>query len=695
MKKVIGVLILLPFLFFGLLLVVLDNPDFYRDQLASTVKAETGFELQINGDISWRYWPPIAIHASAIELRPAGADQALLSFTSAAVDLQLLPLIFGGELAIEGLSIDGLTLHAIVAADGKGNWEVPGAATEAAAAEAETQGSAIMLDIASIKVTNANITYVDVTNGADYGLAIKSFSTGALRYDTPTTLAFELTLEDKIAKLSAAVNGGGKLTFNSSFERYQLQNLLINTLATVPDLGEISTSLDLTGQADLQAGTASLNGSRFQLADLRGSMDMEITDLMGAQTLKGKFQIEPVALKTLLASLHQPAIETSRADALSSFSASADITGTMPSLNLTNLKAKLDNSTLSGSLGVNLGAKPGDKLSATFDLVMDQMNISDYLPAVADVTQPAANAPLPVDSEVLPVDLLNQYNLDGKFALGQMSYDTYQFTKLVLAIKNANQQLAVDLSTQGYDGQITMNFAAQMPSGATPTATSKLNVTGLDITKLTQFEWITGAVDLQSETRFSGQMLSAVLDSISGNNVFTIRDGTLDVTPVKTVAATVDSLRGKASGVAEWPDKMPFKALNGNLRLTDGIEANQQLNVQLETMNIAGGGGIDYWQNKLVYDIGITLQENADSQFSVQPPLAGLRWPLHCAGAMDASPVKLCLPDTKGVTRMVTDLLKQEVKRQGTEKLKEKLGEQIPADVQEKAKSLLKGLFGK
>jgi hypothetical protein len=89
------------------------------------------------------------------------------------------------------------------------------------------------------------------------------------------------------------------------------------------------------------------------------------------------------------------------------------------------------------------------------------------------------------------------------------------------------------------------------------------------------------------------------------------------------------------------------------------------------------------------------LQENADSQFSVQPPLAGLRWPLHCAGAMDASPVKLCLPDTKGVTRMVTDLLKQEVKRQGTEKLKEKLGEQIPADVQEKAKSLLKGLFGK
>lgn len=705
MKKVIGALLLLPLLFFGLLLLVLDNPGLYRDQLASTVKAETGFALQINGDISWRYWPPIAIQASDVDLRPAGADRALLSFASAAVDLKLLPLIFGGELAIAGLSIDGLTLNAIVAADGKGNWEVPSATKENAATETQTQDNTIKLDIASVKVSNASITYfvpknvdpknVDPKNAADYRVTIKSFSTGALRYDTPVTLAFDLTLEDQTARVSAAVNGGGQLTFNSSFDRFQLQNLVINSLVKIPDLGEINTGLNLTGQADLQAGTASLQGSSWQLADLRGSVDLAITDLMGARNLQGKFQLEPVALQALLASLHQPAIETSRADALSSFSASADISGTMPELKLTNLQARLDNSTLTGSLGINLGAATGTKPGVRFDLAMDQVHVSDYLPPVVAATESATAAPLPVDSEVLPVALLHQYDLDGKFTLGQLSYDTYEFSQLVLAVKNANEQLAVDLSTQGYDGRIALKFAARMPVGGTPSATSTLQVTGLDITKLTEFEWITGAVDLQSETRFRGQMLSAILASISGNNVFTIRHGTLDVTPIKTVAATVDSLRGKSSGVAEWPDKMPFQALNGNLRLTDGIQANQQLNLQLETMNIAGGGGIDYWQNQLVYDIGITLQENAASQFSVGPPLAGLRWPLHCAGAMDASPVTLCLPDSKGVSRMVTDLLQQEIKRQGREKLREKLGEQLPADVEEKAKSLLKGLFGK
>ena len=73
---------------------------------------------------------------------------------------------------------------------------------------------------------------------------------------------------------------------------------------------------------------------------------------------------------------------------------------------------------------------------------------------------------------------------------------------------------------------------------------------------------------------------------------------------------------------------------------------------------------------------------------------AGLRWPLHCEGAMDASPVDLCLPNMKGVQSLVADLLKQEVQRQGTEKIVEKLQEQLPPDMQDKAKSLLKGLFG-
>jgi uncharacterized protein involved in outer membrane biogenesis len=264
----------------------------------------------------------------------------------------------------------------------------------------------------------------------------------------------------------------------------------------------------------------------------------------------------------------------------------------------------------------------------------------------------------------------------------------------VTTIVNRQQKLAVSTTARGYDGQISFNFDAQTPVTGAVIGTTKMSITGLNMTKLTAFEWITGSLDLDSQTSFKGNLLSQVLNTLTGDNRFIINNGTLDVTPIKSATAVVDGLRGKTSSVATWPDKMPFESLNGNLALQAGIKSGQQLNVQVETMLITGTGGVDYWNNQLAYDIGITLQESSTSQFSVKPPMAGLRWPLHCEGAMDASPVDLCLPDMKGVQNLVADLLKQEVQRQGTEKIVEKLQKQLPPDIQDKAKSLLKGLFG-
>ena len=130
MKILIAAIILIPALLFGSIVMLLDNPDYYQDELSSIVKTQTGFEVAINGDIKWRYWPLIAINITGVELRPVDAADALMTLDSVAVDLKLLPLIFGAELAIDGLSIDGLTVNAVVDADGKGNWEVAGNSTE-------------------------------------------------------------------------------------------------------------------------------------------------------------------------------------------------------------------------------------------------------------------------------------------------------------------------------------------------------------------------------------------------------------------------------------------------------------------------------------------------------------------------------------------------------------------------------------
>jgi AsmA protein len=689
MKIFIAAIVLIPALLFGGVMLLLDNPDFYQDELSSIVKAETGFDLTINGEIKWRYWPPIAIDVTGVELRPSGAQNTLMTLDNVAVDLKLLPLIFGAELAIDGLTIDGLTVNAKVDAEGKGNWEVPGNSADAEVAAENGDRSTVKLDIAGISISNANIRYVEQATASHYVVLINSLTTGPVLYDELTPIDFDIIIEDKPAKLRSELTGSGNLAFNAGFTQYQFKALAINTKTSMPDMGDIPASVTLSGSADLQAGTLVLAESHFSVAEITGSTSLNVTDLNGAATLQGKLQLTPFAIKPLMARLKLEPIETNNPDVLGNFGLTADISGTMPKLGLTNLTIQLDSSTIKGRLDADLG----DKLKAGFDLAIDHISLSDYLgPDVVPAGETAAAAP--TDSEAIPVELLNTFELDGKLSIGKIIYGTYALDDLLTTIVNRQQKLAVSSTASGYDGQISFNFDAQTPLTGAVIGATKMSVTGLNMTKLTAFEWITGSLDLDSQTRFKGKMLSQVLNTLTGDNRFTINNGTLDVTPIKSATAVVDGLRGKTSSVATWPDTMPFESLTGNLALQAGIKAGQQLNVQVETMLIAGTGGVDYWNNQLAYDIGITLQESSTSQFSVTPPIAGLRWPLRCEGTMDASAVDLCLPNMKGVQILVADLLKQEVQRQGTDKIVEKLQKQLPPDIQDKAKSLLKGLFG-
>ena len=683
MKFLLGLLVLMPIVVFGAILILLDSPELYRTQLTATVRQATGFELDIKGDVNWRYWPPVAIQITDVEVRPAGRDQRLLSLETAAIDLKLLPLLFGGELAINGLTIDGLIVNAEVDSNGKGNLQP----TEAIRSEADTSAkdkSRVKFDVCRISISRATLQY-RAPNTA-YLLQLKSLTTGSVRTDEATHIAFDLVAEDQLTHRAASVQGGGEIQFNENLDRYEITQLQIHSRTQLPDLVELTTDLTLNGVADLKQGTLDLIYSELRLAALSARFNLQVTQLNTNPIFTGNLLIQPFAIRPLLTALKLPAVETRNPDVLKTFELTADFYGSPTDIHLTDLSAKLDAMAIDGAINANLG----DTTFAGFDLTLNNLTLSDYLPlALAADPSSTGDAP-PKDSQVLPLDLLKQYSLDGKLRVGRLRYEDYELTDLDFAVTNNSQQLQVNAAARGYAGQVKLTLAAQKTIDSMPKSIVTLTVNEMDISQLTDLEWITGRLELDSSLRFEGQLLSQVLDSLSGSNRFRIKQGSLDVSPVKNIASIVDGLRGQSSGIEDWPDRMPFESLTGNLTLNDGIEANQQLNVQLETLTIVGGGGINYWQNRLDYTLDISLMESNTSPFSVKPPLAGLHWPLHCAGALNASPASLCKPSKKDIEDLVANLLKQELKRQGQEKLKSELPE-----LRDKAKKLLKGLFNK
>ena len=143
----------------------LDNPEYYREKIQATAETETGFEIEINGELNWRYWPPIAISIEDVDVRPAGSDVPLATLKSAAADLKLLPLLFGkGDIAIDGLNIDGLTVNAMIDQQGRGNWETDDLSTEtdeadSVNADVDSENS-LDLDIGAMSITNLSLIHI-------------------------------------------------------------------------------------------------------------------------------------------------------------------------------------------------------------------------------------------------------------------------------------------------------------------------------------------------------------------------------------------------------------------------------------------------------------------------------------------------------------------------------------------------------
>jgi AsmA protein len=662
--------------------IAVDNPEYYREQIKTTAETETGFEIQINGDLNWRYWPPIAISIEDVDIRPIGSDTPLATLKSAAIDLKLLPLIFGGgNIAINGLNIDGLKLNAFIDEQGRGNWEVGNQAAESTdsnktGSESASQDS-LDLDIGAMSITNAAMSYIDESTGEHYEVILESLTTGAVSYSEQTPISFDLGLVDKVSGLSSKVNGKGGLSFNPSFTQFGLVELNIENSMKIPDMTDLNLKLTISGDINTAQGTASLSQLDFQLAELNGSVAVNVTDMNTTPKLDGQITIAPFNVKSLMKTLTQQEIKTTNPAALNAVSFSAKLGGNAENIKLTDISGKIDSSTITGRLAL----RTGSKLTSSFDLNLDQISVSDYLEPTSEASSTAteqASTPA-VDSEVLPLALLNENNINGKFTISQMMYETYTLSHFTTTIVNANQQLKVTASGKGYDGAINMEFVAK--TGSNPSGRTNIQLEGMDVTKLAEFEALTGTIELNSNAKFSGVMLSEVLATLDGDSEFNIKDGTLDVKPIKNIAAVIDGLRGETSAVASWPDIMPFKSMVGSHQLNQGVAKNQQLNMTIENLSVSGTGGLDYWNDKLAYDMEVTLHESVDGQFTVGPAMAGIRWPLQCAGSMDATVAELCTPNSDTLSKLVAQILAKELQRQGTEKLKEK------------GKKFLKGLF--
>ncbi|HCD5736270.1 outer membrane assembly protein AsmA [Escherichia coli] len=104
-------MILLVMLVAGLsALVLLVNPNDFRDYMVKQVAARSGYQLQLDGPLRWHVWPQLSILSGRMSLTVQGASQPLVRAYNMRLDVALLPLL-SHQLSVKQVMLKGAVIQ--------------------------------------------------------------------------------------------------------------------------------------------------------------------------------------------------------------------------------------------------------------------------------------------------------------------------------------------------------------------------------------------------------------------------------------------------------------------------------------------------------------------------------------------------------------------------------------------------------
>ncbi len=659
----------------GAVYFLLENPDRFKDQITGVVESNTDYEVTIAGDFSWRYWPPIAINATEIRIAQNGQDFA--TFESLSVDVDLIPVLTRQPVIdVNDLTLSGGNIRLTVDQQGKENW-LPDAKPPTNTADNEQ--SSLTSSVARLQINDVAVRYLDLQNDTDVELRIASLTTSALASDKPFDLSFTGTLIDHLESLEADIASSGRMSFQSDTGRVIFQDLLTIVDAVYEQARYPTVTLTSEGQWRPEENAILLRRNDFQISALRGAMTGIVSLRGDTPKFDGVLEVESADAQELarVLDLSLP---------VSFFQFTSDFGATTEVINFRTLEGIVDQSNVKGAASITLESP----MRIAGELRVDSLTLAS--PDTSSPPQSSNQRSIePDDSELIPVDLLADLETALTLRLATLTYEGDRFDDVKVTLSSTAQNLDVIANASAFGGK--MVIASNTDLGGETTTNARITLDKLAVSNLTQMQGITGSLTGNAELTFTGHLLSDLNESLTGKSVFTVKDGSLDVRPLKSLARTIDVLRGKTSSVSQWPDIMPFDNMQGQHLFSNGTRGGQLLNASVENLNITAMGGVDLLNNTMDYDV-IAMFGNAENAFfKVSDQITGIRWPLTCQGPLDETFADLCFGRDNAIQALVNDIVTQDVKRRGNEKLEEFIQDKVPEAYRELTNDLFKNLF--
>lgn len=676
--RILGIVLVLIVAGIGALYALFDGEKL-KAEASRVVLEKYQRKLDIEGKVGLSVWPEVGIDIGRVSLSEPGGKEEFLALDSARVAVAVMPLL-SKQVQVRRVEVIGLKATVVKRKDGslsiadlmggKAEKPAPGAGGSEAAA------SPMQLDVAGIKVANAQFTWRDEKAGSTTALSNLDLGTGRVHADSA-----QHTLEADAVSLSARGKSGA-----DAFElKFDAPRLLVSPAKSGGE--SLNLSATLTGTGRSLAAKLALSGVEGNAEALKiGKLALDLDAKSGEAVLKAHLD-SPVAVNVAAQTV-----------ALEKLAGSIDLAS--PQMPMKQLKLPL-----AGKLGADMAkhtaalelatqfdeSKIATKvrvakfapLALGFDLDIDQLNVDKYLPP-RDAK--AVKEEKPAKEDKLDFSALKGLDIDGAIRIGALQVSKLKLAKLNAKLNIANGRLDVaPLSVNLYEGSASGSVSLNANGNQ---LALKQTLSGISINPLMKDladkDLLEGRGNVALDVSSHGDSVAGMKKALGGTASLSLKDGAIKGINLAQSLRDVKAKLGAkqdATQQAKAGDKTDFSELTASLKIANGVAHNEDLAMKSPFLRLAGAGDIDIGGGQMNYLAKASVVASAAGQGGQGlDQLKGLTVPVRVTGPFESLSYKLELGS------LVTDAAKAKV---------EEKKQEVKAKVEEKAKDKLKGLFGK
>jgi len=593
----------------GAALMIVDG-QFVKTRLERAMKEKNRI-LKIEGAVQLKLFPVASISLGKTTLSEPGSEKLFMSLDSAEVAVRVMPLL-SREVAVETLKLSGLKANVVRRKDGSMNFsDLAGPAEKDKKAEAPPN-----VRIAEVQVEKMQLSYRNEATGQELQLAELSLKTGRLDGQTPGDVSFSAHVTGKRPEVDLRAQAAGALRFNLGREEFGFDKF----------------GAQLKGRIDQDSVAAEFSAPKVDVTPAKASG----TDVKASILLKGPQR--NVSAKLLIASVQGSAtaltiqkvlvdLDAAAGGAAIKANLEASIKANLAKQDLNaDVSGKLDDSALKAKIALTNFAP----LKASFDVVIDRLNLDRYMPPDRKDEK---------SDQRVDLGALKGKTVNGKLGIGALTVKHAKLENVKAEVKLADGKLEVSPQTANlYGGSLSGSLMADANGNRISIKEAAQNVTvGALLRDVAQKDVLEGRGNLNLDVQTSGGTVTALKKALAGSARVEMKDGAIKGVNLADSVRNAKSMLGSKQQKADTTQKTDFSEAGASFKITNGVARNDDLKVASPFVRIGGAGNLDIGNNTIDYLAKATLAATAKGQGGRDAKdVAGVTIPIKLTGALDS-----------------------------------------------------------